>query len=146
MKPCLLSRGPDGGWRAARLRIPTTYLNGTDTYQVKGIDIPQVRYYGYGWNGHGNINNQNLLTQLGYPCGINNCTLMQRDDSVGSCSGNGSGTTPLQYMIGSQMTGVSSGGPWIVNFGTQSTLTGAGAGAAVTRNIVQGTTSWGYTD
>lgn len=160
------SSGPYGGWSAAKLRVPSAYLNGTDTCQVTGIvcnndlavielakennklpsDFPQIRYYAYGWNGYGNINNQNQVTQLGYPCGIDNCTLMQRNDSVGTYSGTGSGATPLQYGIGSQMTGGSSGGPWIINFGTPGILTGAGTGTAALRNVVQATTSWGYTD
>lgn len=160
------SSGPYGGWSAARLRIPTVYLNGSDTCQVSGIvcnndlavielakennkyptAFPQIRYYAYGWNGYGNVNNQSQITQLGYPCGIDNCTMMQRNDSLSSYSGTGSGSTPLQYTIGSQMTGGSSGGPWVVNFGTAGNLTGAGAGAAGIRNVVQATTSWGYTD
>lgn len=160
------SSGPYGGWSAARLRIPTTYLNGNDTCQVTGIvcnndlsvielakennkypiDVPQIRYYAYGWNGYGNINNQNLITQLGYPCGIDSCTLMQRNDSLGSYSGTGTGTSPLQYTIGSQTTGGSSGGPWLVNFGIQGNVTGAGTGSAPIKNVVQATTSWGYND
>jgi hypothetical protein len=50
--------------------------------------------------------------------------------------------------LGSAMTGGSSGGPWIVNFGTVPTVTGGaslGNPASTLRNIIVGVTSWGYT-
>lgn len=43
------------------------------------------------------------------------------------------------------MTGGSSGGPWIVNFGTNAALTsGTTYGQQANRNVIVGVTSWGY--
>lgn len=169
-----LSSGPYGGWDVGFIVQPTVYFNGTDTCSVRGIvcnndiavlvlnknssnqypyAVPQINYYGYSWNGYGTISNPSIsgsagqLTQLGYPCGLDNCELMQRNDSIALFSGSGTGSTPKQIQIGSQMTGGSSGGPWLTNFGTASTLgAAASTGAAPVRNVVSATTSWGYTD
>jgi len=162
--------GPYGSWDFEAVWIPTVYLNGTDVCTTRGIvcnndvavvllkknsnnqypfAIPQIGYYGYGWNGYGFRpegsvgTRKGMITQLGYPGGLDNGMLMQRGDSYAQYTGTGF-STPTNLIMGSQMNGGSSGGPWIVNFGTQPQLTGSGAGAAPNREIVQATTSWGY--
>jgi hypothetical protein len=45
-------------------------------------------------------------------------------------------------IIGSLMSGGSSGGPWLNNFGIRPTLTGGVNGAAHDPNIIIGVTSW----
>src|SRR5215471_16191057 len=67
---------------------------------------------------------------------------MERTDSLGyNASGNFSNNT----VIGSLMTGGSSGGPWLVNFGIDPALSGGYThGSAPAKDIVVGVTSWGY--
>jgi hypothetical protein len=67
---------------------------------------------------------------------------MQRNDSAGFKDATQSDNT----IIGSLMCGGASGGPWIVNFGVPSKLTGTVLGAAAGSNVVVGVTSWGYTN
>jgi len=167
--------GPYGSWDAQTVWIPTAYKNGTDTCSTTGIvcnndvatvllkknsnnqypsNVSQIGYYGYGWNGYGFVkekgggrksSKRSAITQLGYPSGLDNGALMQRGDSYAKYTGSGQGKSPLNLIIGSQMNGGSSGGPWLVNFGTASSITGSSAGKVPNRNVVQATTSWGYT-
>jgi hypothetical protein len=65
---------------------------------------------------------------------------MQRDDSQGFRASNFSNNT----IIGSLMTGGSSGGPWVVNLGLPPSLSGTGFGTAASHNLIVGVTSWGY--
>jgi hypothetical protein len=67
---------------------------------------------------------------------------MERDDSYGHTNSSLSNNT----IIGSNMNGGSSGGPWIENFGLPSGLTGETNGSFTQQNTVVGVTSWGYTD
>ena len=167
------AEGPYGFWDAAEWSIPTVYFNGTDTCSVSGIvcnndvavvllkknsagkypfAVPQISYYSYGWNGYGfraegsSGTRRGQITQLGYPGGLDNGRLMQRNDSQAQYLGTGSGSSPLNLVFGSRMDGGSSGGPQLVNFGTTPTATGAPVGAAPVFNVVQSTTSWGYTN
>ena len=84
------------------------------------------------------------VTILGYPCNFNSCSIMQRNDSsdhrVGSTAvGN---NAPRRR---SDMTGGSSGGPWVQNFGDP--LSAAPTGTRnLTRNAVVGVTSYGFLD
>jgi len=81
------------------------------------------------------------VTMLGYPCNFDSCNIMQRVDSgdhrvpPGYTGGNA-------YEYGSDMTGGSSGGPWLENFGWGA----APQGNWVTRNAVVGVTSYIYND
>jgi V8-like Glu-specific endopeptidase len=138
--------------------IKTSYFNGTDGCFQFGVICPNdvavlilntnsgnyvgtfTGWLGYGWNGYGFVNNQNHLTQLGYPVGLDNGLYMERNDSSGFINATFSSNT----IIGSNMDGGSSGGPWIVNFGLPPTLTGETLGSAPSYNIVVGVTSWGY--
>jgi V8-like Glu-specific endopeptidase len=83
----------------------------------------------------------NHVTMLGYPCNFDSCAIMQRVDSSdhrvppGYSGGNA-------YEYGSDMTGGSSGGPWLENFGTGAVP----QGGWTTRNSVVAVTSYIYTD
>jgi hypothetical protein len=168
--------GPWGYYQGVNWRIPTVYYNGTDTCQSGAIgivcnnDIATVTlapksgvyagnflggWYGYGWNGYSFITtpvfgNTHVaqITQIGYPVAIDNGYQMLRGDSYGKyiASTGANGKQLRNTQLGSAMTGGSSGGPWLVNFGTQPVVTGsAHLGNAAVRNVVVGTTSWGYT-
>jgi V8-like Glu-specific endopeptidase len=139
--------------------VKTAYFNGTDGCYQYGVICPDdvaililnpnsvgayvgatTGWFGYGWNGYGYVNNQTQITQLGYPAGLNNAAYMERNDSSGFKNTTYSSNT----IIGSNMDGGSSGGPWLVNFGIAPTLTGETNGSAPTPNVVVGVTSWGY--
>lgn len=151
---------PYGVWTVKQAFVPTSYYNGTDSCAVSGVvcadDVAVLilntqsnayagsstgwlgYWYGGGFSGNGLIQ----ITQLGYPAGLDNALYMERNDSYGYVSSGNSNNT----MIGSNMNGGSSGGPWIVNFGLPYALTGEtnGSGYSFT-NAVVGVTSWGYT-
>lgn len=152
---------PYGTWTVKQARVITAYLNGSDSCAQTGVickdDVavlalnPQsgkfagttAGWFGFGWNGYSfNGSSQALISQLGYPVALDGGVLMERDDSQGFVSGSLSNNT----IIGSLMTGGSSGGPWLVNLGMQPTLSGVSFGNMPNRNIVVGVTSWGYTD
>jgi hypothetical protein len=100
-------------------------------------------WYGYGWNGYGfTPNSTALIDQLGFPVALDGGLLMQRNDSQGYVASTFSNNT----VIGSLMTGGSSGGPWLVNLGIQPVLSGTSFGSGAGRNVVVGVTSWGYTN
>lgn len=170
--------GPWGYYTAHSWRIPNPYYLGTDTCQPGAIgvvcnnDIATVRlmprngvypgsalggWYTYGWNGYSHLaspvfGNANVaqITQLGYPVAIDNGYQMLRGDSFGKyiASTGANGKQLRNTQLGSAMTGGSSGGPWLVNFGTAPVVTGSaslGRAGTVARNVIVGVTSWGYT-
>ena len=84
------------------------------------------------------------VTILGYPCNFDSCNIMQRNDS----SDHRVGTTAVgnnAFEYGSDMTGGSSGGPWVENFGDPASAAPTGS-RNLTRNSVVGVTSYGFTD
>ncbi len=152
---------PFGVWRAAEIRIMPSYFIGSDGCDpaAPGIicrnDIAVIRlepqagaypgtstgWFGYGWNGYGfTPAGTALITQLGYPVALDSGFLMQRTDAQGVISAERVGNT----LIGSLMTGGSSGGPWLINLGVPPALSGTDYGFDPFRNIVVGVTSWGY--
>jgi len=154
---------PFSKWTAASATILTAYYNGTDGCAVYGIVCPDdvalitlntkkfkgllnqypgtyTGWYGYGWDGYGFVGGITQITQLGYPAGLDNAFYMERTDSYGYTDGANSNNT----VIGSNMDGGSSGGPWLVNFGVAPVLTGETNGSAPALDIVVGVTSWGY--
>ncbi|AYZ64441.1 hypothetical protein EGY31_13290 [Burkholderia multivorans] len=152
---------PYGAWNVASATVMTSYLNGTDPCAQAGVIcqddvavlvlIPQggsyagnsAGWFGYGWNGYGfTPSGTTLINQLGYPVALDGGGLMQRNDSQGFVASGSSNNT----IIGSLMTGGSSGGPWHVNLGIAPVLNGTSFGSASARNTVVGVTSWGYTD
>ncbi|RHW23569.1 hypothetical protein D0Z08_29065 [Nocardioides immobilis] len=60
----------------------------------------------------------NHVTILGYPCNFDTCDIMQRVDSSDHRLPPGFDASANAYEYGSDMTGGSSGGPWLENFGT----------------------------
>ncbi len=162
---------PFGSFESTQILIPTSYFNGTDTCTTTGIvcnnDIAVVAlpnnsrgqqagdligYFGYGWNDYsfvtpsssfsGVMGNKPFaaITQLGYPGSHDNGQKLQVNNASGGLNKSGVENT----WLGSAMTGGSSGGPWVVNLGVDAP--GADYGSNRNRNIVVGTTSWGYTD
>ncbi len=169
--------GAWGFYTAQFMYVPTTYFNGNDTCTVAGVvcnnDVATVvlairnglyagaamgGWYGYGWNGYsyptspafGN-NTVASITQLGYPVAWDGGWQMQRNNSLGKrVDATGTNGQPMiNTQLGSPLSGGSSGGPWLVNFGTYPVLTNASDasyGIQRVRNVVVGTTSWGYTN
>lgn len=146
---------------ASYIVAPAEYIAGTDSCAVPGIvcanDIAVIvlkdqrgRYvgtktgwYGIGYDGFGFTRaGQTQVTQLGYPGGIDYGNQMLRTDSIGQISAGDSFNT----LIGSQMNGGSSGGPWINNFGQSGYPNGVYTPFDAQSNIVVGVSSWGYTD
>jgi len=83
------------------------------------------------------------VTMLGYPCNFDSCNIMQRVDSSDHRTPPGS-TVPDVFEYGSDMTGGSSGGPWLENFGNAASA--PPQGVFRTRNAVVGVTSYIYLD
>jgi V8-like Glu-specific endopeptidase len=152
---------PYGTWTAAFATVLTAYLNGTDNCAQYGVICPDdvavltlnpqsgrypgfyTGWFGSGWNGYSyNGSGQVLISQLGYPVDLDGGLIMERNDSQGFIANSLSNNT----IIGSLMTGGSSGGPWLVNLGFPPSLSGTSFGTYPLRNLVVGVTSWGYTD
>ena len=152
---------PYGTWTAKSATILTAYFTGTDNCAQFGVVCPDdvavltentqggrypgttTGWFGYGWNGYGyNGSSQALIAQLGYPVALDGGLIMERTDSQGFVAGALSNNT----IIGSLMTGGSSGGPWLVNLGMRPSLSGISFGSAAVHNVVVGATSWGYTN
>ncbi|TVP57300.1 MAG: hypothetical protein EA343_22795 [Nodularia sp. (in: Bacteria)] len=156
-------------YESTQYLIPNVYLNGTDTCTQDGVvcnnDIALIAlpddnqgqqagnrngWFGYGWNGYsyavpdpasqGVFGNKLFaaITQLGYPGFHDSGLRMQINTAYGAyyAIGNLKNT-----WLGSAMTGGSSGGPWLVNFGEDAK--GADYGSAKLRNVVVGVTSYG---
>lgn len=154
-------QAPYGIWHTVNATVMTTYYDGTDNCYQYGVICPDdmavllmtqnsgyypgqlTGWFGYGWNGYSyNSSGQALITQLGYPVALDGGRLMERNDSQGFEDATLSSNT----VIGSLMTGGSSGGPWLVNLGQAPSLSGTSFGTYAAHNIVVGVTSWGYTD
>lgn len=149
--------------------IATSWYNGTDTgsgsARNNDLAVFIVRKNGsgqfignvtgwmsYGWNNFsfvqssrtGNLRTAAVST-LGYPALMDSGAIMQRTDGptyTTTVSG------ALQLWQGSNLTGGSSGGPWIVNFAYNTPVLSGGAvqGTAAQKNRVIGVTSWGTAD
>lgn len=150
---------PFGTWTAKQVWIKTAYYNGTDGCAVYGVVCPddvaviilntqsgsypgtRAGWFGYWYGGGFTSNGLTHITQLGYPGGLDNAADMERNDSQGYISSSNSNNT----VIGSNMNGGSSGGPWIANFGLPSVLTGETNGSFSPPNVIVGVTSWGST-
>jgi hypothetical protein len=153
---------PYGQWTTSNAYVLASYTNGTDNCLAgaEGVvcesDIAvlvqntQINvyagfftgYYSFGCDGFGfNNDGQALINQLGYPVALDQGELMQRNDSQGSVDL----TMANNTVIGSLMTGGSSGGPWLVNLGMPPKLQGTSFGREGAHNTVVGVTSWGFT-
>lgn len=160
--------GVYGCYSGVQPRILTPYFNGTDVCTQSGVvcnnDVATivlapkgtvhagttVGFYNYGWNGYSYVTTAILggaravqITQLGYPVAFDSGYQMERTDAVGwyYTSGNLKNT-----QIGTAQTGGSSGGPWLVNFGTTPVIntSSASAGAQPIQSVI-GVTSYGST-
>jgi V8-like Glu-specific endopeptidase len=162
-------QAPYGSWSGFGATIMSSYYSGTSGHCLSGvvcdndIGVLKIRkqtisgrsrfaghltgWLSYAWNGWGSTYNgtfrQTLthITQLGYPVSHDRGAKMQRNDSVGYKNSGYKNNT----IIGSRLTGGSSGGPWVNNFGQMSSLSGTSKGAYSYNNVVVGVTSWGYT-
>jgi len=156
-----LGNAPYGVWAATQAWVLTSYYVGAaGECSVAGVicknDVavielaPQASpvypgtktgWYGYGWNNWGfTTAGLTHINQIGYPVALDGGLRMQRNDSQGFKSASNSDNT----IIGSLMTGGSSGGPWLNNFGYKPVLNGTTFGSYSAKNIVVGVTSWGY--
>jgi hypothetical protein len=148
---------PFGAWGAIGVFVLNAWLAGTDPCTVPGVvcqdDVAVIALNGLPGNAAGFLGfafgtgftpgpNLAQITQLGYPAGLDFGLAMERNDSFGYISVGLSNNT----IIGSNMNGGSSGGPWAENLGLPATLTGETNGAFPFPNIVVGVTSWGYTN
>lgn len=135
--------------------IALNTLNGKRAAEVLGDA------YSYGYNGYSYVKSpafKNLtvvdITQLGYPAAFDNGLQMQRNNSFGKVvSWRGLRTTTrkvlLNTQLGTSLTAGSSGGPWLVNFGTRPVVDGSEASLgnySDDYNVVVGVTSYGYTE
>lgn len=159
---------PYGNWGWAALARPGTWMYGSDpgVGAARMNDLAVIilnknaggQFVGditgrltYGWNNYSFVSSPktgNLpvaaVSSLGYPGLLDGGRLMQRTDGPSYLTSLGSA---LQIYQGSDFTGGSSGGPWVVNLGFNPGRTGgAVAGSAAVRNVVVGVTSWGASD
>jgi hypothetical protein len=150
---------PYGVWTVRQASVLTKYYNGTDSCAVSGVVCPDdvavlvlntqnsnypgttAGWFGYWYGGGFTSNGLAEITQLGYPAGLDSALYMERNDSYGYKDASESNDT----IIGSNMNGGSSGGPWVENFGLPSSLTGETSGSFPQSNVVVGVTAWGYT-
>ncbi|MBW4510867.1 MAG: S1 family peptidase [Scytonematopsis contorta HA4267-MV1] len=166
------SSEPHLSYESSSYLIPTTYFNGTDTCVQTGVvcnnDIAVVHldnnsrgqqagnvvgWFGYGWNGYSyavpasayqSVFGNKLfasITQLGYPGSFDSGLVMQINTAYGAFFGSGN---LKNTWLGSAMTGGSSGGPWLVNFGNDAT--GENYGSQNIRNVVVGVSSYGNSE
>jgi len=107
-------------------------------------------YYAYSWDGYGYTNDLNegsiaQIHQLGYPASHDNGWQMQKNNSQTQVYvADFTDVDASPTIIGSRMTGGSSGGPWLVNYGEVASLSGTTVGTEALNNVVVATTSWGY--
>lgn len=157
------SERPFGSWAAVEIWIPRSYYEGTDVCspQAPGVvcendlalvvieekatgalgdlvsrysisDKENFGYIDFGSRPSGQI------TQLGYPSKDFDGLAMIRTDSLGYHE------DPNNVLLGSNQTGGSSGGPWLMNFGTKTSFSGP-TPSDDQSNTVVAVTSWGYT-
>ena len=141
-------------WRPSG-RGPSAFVVVTNTWATGGGGVPNAADYAMmemqdraasptrigsvtGFLGWQTISlNPNHVTMLGYPFGFDSAELMHRVDA-----GAFRNTAPNNVEYGSDMTGGSSGGPWVQNFGEPSI--GQTGGTNPGLNRVVGVTSYGF--
>ena len=156
---------PFDTWTAKQWWVPTSYFDGTDVCsasapgivcendlavlvleKLNGQSIAEVTgKYGFPKAdddfGYADFLGEKAaeITQLGYPLRNFDGDKMIRTDSLGYWD------DPNNVIIGSNQTGGSSGGPWLQNFGTNtSEFTGSDPFDDESNQVVA-TTSWGFT-
>jgi V8-like Glu-specific endopeptidase len=146
---------PYGTWNWSRAEVPINWINtggalpndsdfgiivATDQ-SLGGPVIPVSKKTGEFGKLTGRLFD-NHVTMLGYPCNLDACNIMQRNDSSDHRPGGSPNGQAFEY--GSDMTGGSSGGPWVQNFGNPDGP--APQGSWTERNVVVAVTSYIYTD
>jgi hypothetical protein len=148
---------PFGTWTAPEFWLTSSYYSGTDNGAQWGVicldnvavilvndrtaDTGHLdRLVGFWYGGGFTSNGLTQITQLGCPVGLNNGVYLECNDSQGYINSN----DPNDIIIGSDMNGGSSGGPWVANFGLPSALTGEMDGSFSPANVIVAVTSWGY--
>ncbi|WP_115080731.1 serine protease [Synechococcus sp. N32] len=161
---------PYGTWKSLVEVLPRAWYNGTDSGSgaCRNNDVAIIAlqpesgkflgkttgWYGYSWGGYSFRKNSKTkrttaaVTTVGYPGLLDNGLIMQRQDGpayLAKCKGKGE-----QIYQGSNFTGGSSGGAWLVNFDTASVGVpsfsgGASKGSQSSMSVV-GVTSWGASD
>lgn len=158
---------PYGRWSAREWFLAKAYYDGSDPCEVRGVVcendlavivmepldgqligdvVGQYRVLTYS---HGvedqdfslaSLADQELvqITQLGYPALFYDGDKMIRTDSLGFRD------VPNNVALGSNQTGGSSGGPWLMNFGMETSFSGDAQPDDDLSNVVVATTSWGY--
>jgi V8-like Glu-specific endopeptidase len=155
--PTLATQRPLGTWTWASAEVPLNWIN-TGGSLPNDTDFAAIVFADQSFNGAPaiplfkkagkfvSVTNHladTAVTMLGYPCNFDSCNIMQRVDTSDHRVPPGtSGSNAVEY--GSDMTGGSSGGPWVENFGNP--LSAAPTGSSTTRNAVVAVTSYGYTD
>lgn len=113
-----IQEGTTGEWASGGDTVP----NAQDVGMMAMAESPggkligQVTgYFGYRTQGLAG----NHVTMLGYPCNLDNCTIMERTDTGASTSGDNN-----TEIYPSAAAGGASGGPWVQDFGLAPTNTG----------------------
>jgi V8-like Glu-specific endopeptidase len=159
---------PHGTWDWIALVRPASWADGTDIgsglardndlavialrKNARGQFIGDITgWMNYGWNNYsfvaspktGNLNTAAVST-LGYPGLLDSGRIMQRTDGpTYTTTIGGAG----QLWQGSNFTGGSSGGPWVVNLRSRlAVLTGGAVVGSASAIAVIGVTSWGSSD
>lgn len=160
---------PYGTWKALRAVLPGPWYRGTDTGSgaCRNNDVAIIAlkkqggkflgqktgWFSYSWGPYSFRNNSKTkrstaaVTTIGYPGLLDRGLIMQRSDGPSYLATCGKGK---QIYQGSNFTGGSSGGAWLVNFDTASVgipsfSGGASKGSQSTMAVV-GVTSWGAAD
>lgn len=162
---------PYGTWNSVNEVLPGSWYRGTDSGSgaCRNNDLAilvldknskgeflgdKIGWYSYSWANYSFLNSSKTkrstaaVTTLGYPGLLDNGKIMQRQDGpayLATCSGGGK-----QIYQGSNFTAGSSGGAWLVNFGSigkglPSLSGGASKGSEASQAVV-GVTSWGASD
>ncbi len=149
VRPASWASGTDVGSGAARDNDVAVIALGKNSRNQFVGDL--TGYLGYGWNNYsfvssprtGNLAVASTAT-LGYPGLLDFGRIMQRADGPTYATTIGGAG---QLWQGSDFTGGSSGGPWIVNFRSANPALSGGAviGTAASM-VVVGVTSWGSAD
>lgn len=158
---------PYGTWTGRTIAVAPSYVSGNDTGNGNAVnnDVAVIAIaplngrfigdvvgkLGYGANGYGFVTSANVgnlrtaaVSTLGYPGLLDGGDVMQRSDGPAYET---TVSSALQIRQGSDFTGGSSGGPWIVNFYSfRPTRTGGSVLGASPNMAVIGVTSWGSSD
>jgi V8-like Glu-specific endopeptidase len=140
---------PFGTWNWAYVTTTPDWFNGgggvpsaADYAMIEAADNASSQRIGdiTGWLGWQTVSLiPNHVNLLGYPCNLDSCAIIHQ-----VTAGNFRFVGPNDAEYGSDMTGGSSGGPWVQNFGTPAVGQPSGLNSGFNR--VVGITSYVYND